>query len=124
MRLAAAERLELQDVLQKLKRSSEKVRRAQILLKADADGPRWTETRIADAFSCRLQTVEKLRRMLVECGFREALDGASREEPPIPKMLDSEQEARTSRANARFFVDMSEVTANRLNPRETVSSPR
>lgn len=94
VRLAAEERLELQDVIRKLKGSSQKVRRAQILLKADADGPNWTDARIADAFSCRIQTVENLRRRLVERGFREALDGARREEPPVPKMLDGEQEAR------------------------------
>lgn len=94
VRLAAEERLELQDVIKKLKGSGQKVRRAQVLLKADADGPSWTDARIADAFSCRIQTVENLRRRLVERGFREALDGARREEPPIPKMLDGEQEAR------------------------------
>jgi hypothetical protein len=94
VRLSAEERLELQDVIKKLKGSSQKVRRAQILLKADADGPNWTDARIADAFSCRIQTAEDLRRRPVERGFREALDGARREEPPIPKMLDGEQEAR------------------------------
>ena len=43
VRLGAAERLELQDVIRKLKGSSQKVRRAQILPKADADGPTWTD---------------------------------------------------------------------------------
>ena len=33
--------------------SSQKVRRAQVLLKADADGPAWTDTRIAEAYGCR-----------------------------------------------------------------------
>ena len=94
VRLTAEERLELQDIIKKLKGSSQKVRRAQILLKADADGPNWTDARIADAFSCRIQTVENLRRRLVERGFRVALDGARREEPPVPKLLDGEQEAR------------------------------
>jgi hypothetical protein len=94
VRLSAEERLELQDVIKKLKGTSLKVRRAQILLKADADVPNWTDARIADAFSCRIQTVENLRRRLVERGFREALDGAKRENPPVAKMLGGDQEAR------------------------------
>jgi hypothetical protein len=94
VRLSDEERLELQGVISKLKGTSQKVRRAQILLKADADGPCWTDARIAEAFSCRVQTVENLRRRLVERGFREALDGAKRAEPPVPKMLSGDEEAR------------------------------
>jgi hypothetical protein len=94
VRLSDQERLELQDLIKRLKGSSQKVRRAQILLKADADGPSWTDARIAEAFSCRVQTVENLRRRLVERGFREALDGAKRAEPPVPKMLSGDEEAR------------------------------
>ena len=39
VRLSKEERNTLQEVVKKLKGSSQKVRRAQILLKADADGP-------------------------------------------------------------------------------------
>jgi len=53
VRLTDAERATLRDVIRKLKGSSHKVRRAQILLKADADGPAWTDKRIAEAFDCR-----------------------------------------------------------------------
>ena len=77
VRLTDEERLELQEVVKKLKGSSQKVRRAQVLLKADANGPNWTDERIAEAFSCRVQTVEQIRQRLVERGFRETLDGAS-----------------------------------------------
>ena len=94
VRLSIEERLELQGVIKKLKGTSLKVRRAHVLLKADADGPNWTDARIADAFSCRIQTVENLRRRLVERGFREAFDGAGRENPPVAKMLSGDQEAR------------------------------
>ena len=66
VRLTDQERSELQDVIKKLKGTGEKVRRAQILLKADADGPNWTDERIAEAFSCRARTVERLRQRLVE----------------------------------------------------------
>src|SRR5215470_2651748 len=94
VRLTDQERDELAAVLKKFKGTSQKVRRAQILSKADADGPNWTDQRIAEAFGCRTRTVEKLRQRLVERGFREALDGAKRESPPVEKRLDGEQEAR------------------------------
>jgi hypothetical protein len=81
-------------VIRKLKGTRQKVRRAQILLKADADGPSWTDQRIAEAFGCRVQTVEKIRQRLVERGFRETLDGAKREKPPTEKLLRGDQEAR------------------------------
>jgi hypothetical protein len=91
---SAAPLCELQAVIRKLKGTSQKVKRAQILLKADADGPSWTDQRIAEAFGCRVQTVEKIRQRLVERGFRETLDGAKREKPPTEKLLRGDQEAR------------------------------
>ena len=94
VRLTEEERLELQAVIKKLKGSSQKVRRAQVLLKADAEGPNWTDQRIAEAFGCRIQTVEKIRQRLVERGFHETLHGAQRPMPPTEKLLNGEQEAR------------------------------
>lgn len=94
VRLTSEERSELEQVVRKLKDTSQKVRRAQILLEADADGPNWSDPRIAEAFSCRVQTVERVRQRLVERGFQETLDGAKREKPPTKKLLDGEQEAR------------------------------
>ena len=81
VRLSDEELAELHTVIKKLKGTSQKVRRAQILLKADANGPNWTDARIAEAFLCRIQTVEFIRQRLVERGFRETLDGAKREKP-------------------------------------------
>ena len=52
VRLSDPERQGCLDVVKHLKGTSQKVRRAQILLKADADGPNWTDARIAEAFSC------------------------------------------------------------------------
>lgn len=94
VRLTDQERSELVAVIKKLKGTSQKVRRAQILLKADAEGPNWTDRQIAEAFSCRTQTVENVRQRLVERGFAETLDGAKRAHPPTEKLLDGEQEAR------------------------------
>ena len=94
VRLSDEERGMLQEVVKKLKGTGQKVRRAQVLLKADANGPGWTDGRISDAFSCRTRTVEKLRQRLVECGFDEALDGKKRATPPTEKILDGNQESK------------------------------
>src|SRR5947209_3471799 len=94
VRLTDQERNELQGVIKKLKGTGQKVRRAQILLKADADGTNWTDERIAEAFSCRTRTVEKIRQRLVERGFDEALHRVERTQPPVEKLLTGEQEAR------------------------------
>ena len=94
VRLTAEEREVCQQTVRKLKGSSEKVRRAQILLKADADGPAWTDERIADAFSCRTKTVENVRQRCVLEGFERALERKRRASPPVPKLLGGEQEAQ------------------------------
>lgn len=94
VRLTDQERDELKSVIKKLKGTSQKVRRAQILLKADADGPNWTDERIAEAFACRTRTVEKIRQRLVERGFEETLHRVERAQPPVEKLLNGEQEAR------------------------------
>ena len=94
VRLTDGERETLRSVVQKLSGSSQKVRRAQVLLKADADGPGWTDRKIADAFGCRINTVEKIRQRLVTEGFAIALNGKPRETPPRQKLLAGEQEAK------------------------------
>ena len=70
------------------------MRRAQILLKADVDGPAWTDAKIAEAVGCRTKTVENLRERLVTLGFDITLNGKTRTQPPRPKLLNGEQEAK------------------------------
>src|SRR5690242_8928066 len=93
-RLTDQEREELGRVVKKLSGTSQKVRRAQILLKADADGPNWTDRRIAEAYGCRTKTVENVRQHLVERGFEQTLNGIKRGSSPTPKLLDGKQEAQ------------------------------
>lgn len=102
VRLSKRERELLEETVKKLKGSGQKVRRAQILLKADANGPAWSDSRIVEAFGCRRQTVEGIRQRFIESGFQETLEGKTREHPPVEKMLDGKQEA--------------EVIAMRLGP--------
>jgi Homeodomain-like domain len=94
VRLSDEERGVCQAVVKRLKGSSEKVKRAQILLKADADGPAWPDAQIAAAFDCRVQTVETLRKRLVIDGFEAALERKRRATPPTPRKLDGVGEAK------------------------------
>jgi len=94
VRLTKKERQELNDTICSLKGSSQKARRARILLKADSRGPAWTDAKIAEAFSCRTQTVENLRKRLVTEGFKVALHGKQRSSPPRSKKLDGKKEAK------------------------------
>jgi len=94
VRLTDAERRVCEEVVKKLKGTSQKVRRAQVLLKADADGPGWTDETICGAYGCRVQTVENVRKRFVLDGFELALDGVKRQTPPRPPLLDGEGEAK------------------------------
>ena len=94
VRLTDEERNLLRSIVKKLKGSSQKVRRAHMLLKADADGPNWPDRKIAEAFSCRTKTVENVRQKFVTEGFDASLNRKERDTPPRAKLLDGEQEAR------------------------------
>lgn len=94
VRLTQQERDTCLEVIKKLKGTSQKVRRAQILLKADADGPAWTDRKIAEAFSCRTKTVENLRQRFVEQGFEQTLERKKSQAVPANKCLDGAGEAK------------------------------
>lgn len=94
VRLSEEERSLLKEIVRKLKGTSQRVQRANILLKADADGPSWKDAKIAEALSCRVQSIENVRRRLITEGFEAALERKKRETPPTPKLLDGKQEAQ------------------------------
>lgn len=93
VRLSAEEKATCEEVVKKLKGSSQKVIRAQILLKADIDGPNWFDDRIAEAFGCSRRAVEQVRERLVTAGFELTLNGKRPKNPPRAKLLSGEQEA-------------------------------
>lgn len=93
VRLSEEERQSCQQVVDKLKGTGQKVRRANILLKVDADGLAWTDKRIAEAFRCRIQTVENVRKKCILEGFDAALEHQKPQAPPVA-LLDGEQEAK------------------------------
>lgn len=94
VRLSDAERESCERMVQELKGSSQKARRARILLQADAAGAPWTDEKIAAAFGCRVQTVENVRKRFVTESFEAALEGKKRATPPTPPLLDGEAEAK------------------------------
>ena len=93
VRLTDAERQVCKETVQRLKGTSQKVKRAQILLKADADGPAWTDAKIAEAFSCRTTTVENLRQRFVERGFEQTLNRKHSPAAGAQKLLTGREEA-------------------------------
>ena len=94
VRLTDDERAACQATIKKETGKSQKLRRATILLKADADGPAWGDAKISEAVGCRARTVENVRQALVLEGFEAALDRKKRAVSPTPKLLDGSAEAK------------------------------
>ncbi len=94
VRLTEVERAMCDATIKKEKGKSEKLRRATILLKGDADGPAWDDAKISEAIGCRRQTVENVRQAFVLEGFEAALLRKKRATAPTPKLLDGAAEAR------------------------------
>jgi transposase len=76
--------------------AARKILHARILLKADrrAGGPGWTDERIAEAFGVAVQTVERIRKRLVEEGLAEALNRRQRASGISRRKLDGRAEAK------------------------------
>ena len=94
VRLTDEERTICETTIKNEKGKSEKLRRATILLKADANGQAWDDARISESVGCRRQTVENVRKELVLEGFEAALVRKKREVSPTPKLLDGTAEAK------------------------------
>jgi hypothetical protein len=94
VRLTDEERAICEAIIKKETGKSEKLRRATILLKADADGPSWPDAKISEAVGCRTRTVENVRQAFVLEGFEGALVRQKRTTSPTPKLLDGAAEAK------------------------------
>lgn len=94
VRLTVEERKYLEDFVSKGKRSAYKIKHANILLKADADGPGWSDEAIAEAFSAHGNTVRNVRQRFVEQGLNAALERKKQSAPSRKRILDGEKEAR------------------------------
>ena len=92
VRLSAAERDRLLELIAKGKRSAAVRARARILLKADASGAAWTDERIAEVVEVSLSTVHRTRQSFVENGLEETLERKQPTDRQYRK-LDGDQEA-------------------------------
>ena len=93
VRLTDEERQTLQQLVAGPRVARDKALRARMLLKADVDGPGWSDGQIADAFDVGVSTIHRVRQRLVEDGLEAALH-----RQPLahtkPRTLDGAQEAR------------------------------
>ena len=94
VRLSGEERVRLQALISKGEAAAYKIRHANILLTADADGPSWKDERIAKAFGCHVHTVENVRSRFVLQGLEAALGRKKQACPSRERKLDGEGEAR------------------------------
>ena len=94
VRLSLEEREQLHDLVSKGKTQAFRIRHANVLLKADAEGPAWLDRQITEAFSCNRSTVEGIRKRFVMEGLDSALERKKRAHPPTPRKLDGAKEAR------------------------------
>lgn len=94
VRLGSEERERLEAVVKKGKATAYKILHAHILLKTDAEGPDWSDKRVAGVFGCHMRTVANVRHRLVEHGLEAALERQKRAVPPRQRKLDGAAEAR------------------------------
>jgi hypothetical protein len=93
-RLAAEERRPLTELIRQGTAAASKIRHAHSLLKAEADGPAWTDAHIAARFSVSVPTVQGVRQRLVEQGREAALHGKQQARPSRAPRFDGAGEAR------------------------------
>jgi hypothetical protein len=94
VRLNEEERRQLTELVTKGKSAASKIRHANILLKADADGPAWKDERIAEGFFVRVSTVNAVRQRFVQQGLEAALNRKKQDMPSRKRVLDGEKEAK------------------------------
>lgn len=94
VRLSDEERRALTELTSKGKAAASKIHHAFILLKANANGPAWTDQRIAETVSVSVNTVLGVRQRLVEQGLEAALNRKKQDRPSRAPCLDGEGAAR------------------------------
>ena len=92
--LTLKERQTLETLVRKGEHSALKLMRAHILLKADSNGPGWTDVQIAEAFGCHEQTAYNVRKRFAMRGRLSALERKPQSCPSHVRKLDGQGEAR------------------------------
>ncbi len=94
VRLTSPEREQLEGIVSKGKANARKIVHAQILLKVDSGGPRWTDEQAAEAFNVHPSSVRFVRERFVLEGFESALNRKKQVRPSRERKLDGASEAR------------------------------
>jgi transposase len=128
VRLTAAEREQVEGLLNRGKVGAEKRKRAHILLKTDAspEGPAWSDGSIASALDVSMATIHRTRQAFVEQGLEAALE-RKRPTGRQYRKLDGIQEAKLvtiacsppPEGQARWTI---KLLADKLVEREIVDS--
>jgi hypothetical protein len=93
--LTSEERKELSELVSKGKAAARKITHARVLLQSDssANGPSWTDIRIAEALGIHTNTIHGIRRHFVEHGLEAALDRKKQDRPSRQRVVDGDLEA-------------------------------
>ncbi len=96
VRLSKDERKTLKKLITSGRGPARMFTRARILLKADQsdEGPRWSDEKISEALELTVQTIERVRKQLVEEGFDAVLSRREYKQKVSRKKIDGDVEAR------------------------------
>jgi transposase len=84
----------LDALVSKGKANARKIVHAQILLKVDEAGPKWTDEQASEAFGVHTNTVRFIRERFVFEGLESALNRKPQIRPSRERTFDGEKEAR------------------------------
>ena len=95
VRLSGEERKSLNKLITSGKGPARMFTRARILLKADIgeEGPSWPDEKIAEALDVTVQTIERIRKQLIEEGLESVLNRREYTQKVSRKKLDGDAEA-------------------------------
>lgn len=95
VRLSTEERKSLKTLITSGRGPARVFTRARILLKADQsdEGPGWSDERISDALEVTVQSIERIRKQLVEEGFDAVLSRRKYTQKISRKKIDGDVEA-------------------------------
>lgn len=94
VRLDGDERRQRETLVKLGKAAGYKIRHANMLLMADADGPAMTDAQISAALGVSVRQMEYLRKRLVEEGLDACLQRKKQERPSVEPTFDGEKEAK------------------------------
>lgn len=94
VRLDEDERERLRQIVRIGRAAAYRIRHANMLLMADADGPGWTDEQIAEGLGVSVGQMEHLRKRFVEQGLDACLERKKQERPSVEPMFDGEKEAK------------------------------